>query len=423
MEIGVIADDFTGASDAANALVKSGLRTTLCVGVPHAAVDPLADACVIALKSRSIQSAEAVALSTAAARWITAQGSRRVFFKYCSTFDSTSEGNIGPVAAALLSTLDTNLAIVCPAFPEAGRSVYQGHLFVGDRLLNESGLERHPINPMTDPDIRRWLRRQTTAEVAHLPLSLVRQGELAVRKALESLKSKAPTLVVVDADNESDLDAIGAAVCSDPLATGGSAVLVGIGRRFSRRTKADPNPQSVAAVEAPAVVLSGSCSNASRLQVARHGQRYPALAAPVDRILASADFIDEAVTWCMRHKQDIPMVYTSAEPGSVALSQSIYGRESLASAIDGFFGTLATELVRAGFRRIVVGGGETSGAVVSALGIESMSVGPEIDPGVPALFANQPIPLGLALKSGNFGVPEFYEKAAFALKGAPACMS
>ncbi|MEM6619283.1 MAG: 3-oxo-tetronate kinase, partial [Pseudomonadota bacterium] len=271
MKLGCIGDDFTGSSDLANTLAKAGMRTVQYVGIPDTPAEADVDAGVVALKSRSIPAAEAVAQSLAALAWLRAQGCRQFFFKYCSTFDSTPDGNIGPVADALAEALEADPVIFCPAFPGTGRSVYQGHLFVGDRLLSESGMETHPLTPMTDPDLRRWLAQQSRHPVGHVPAQTVFAGPDAIAQALREEQTAGRRHVVVDATRDADLVDIGRAAAAMPLVTGGSGVALGLPDNFGCKPGAPP----WAAQTGPAIILSGSCSTATRGQVAHHQALYP----------------------------------------------------------------------------------------------------------------------------------------------------
>ncbi|CAH1661480.1 MULTISPECIES: 3-oxo-tetronate kinase [unclassified Chelatococcus] len=410
MLLGAIADDFTGASDLANTLARNGMATTLFVGVPDGNVAP-AEAGVVALKTRSIAPAEAVRQSLDALAWLRRQGAGQILFKYCSTFDSTPEGNIGPVAEALSAALGAGVAVVCPVFPATGRTLYQGHLFVGDRLLNESGMEKHPLTPMTDPDIRRWLRRQTKGEVGLVPYAIVRQGGEAIRAALAEI-DKSAKLAVVDAVTDDDLKAIGAAIADARLITGGSGIAVGLPDNFRKAGKLGTGDVAYSGIVSPGVALSGSCSRASLAQLARHLEGHPGFALRPDAVMAGEVTVAAARDFVLAHAEEAPIVYSSAEPEAVKAAQARFGREAVAGAIESFFGALAAELVAAGVTRIAVGGGETSGAVVAALALQQLAIGPEIDPGVPALAGKaEEKPIRLALKSGNFGAPDFYAKA------------
>ncbi|WP_299611069.1 3-oxo-tetronate kinase [uncultured Tateyamaria sp.] len=404
MKLGCIGDDFTGSSDLANTLAKEGMRVTQYTGIPDGDADPSVEAGVVALKSRSIDPGDAVAKSLEALDWLRAQGCTQFFFKYCSTFDSTPEGNIGPVADALAEALDAHQVIVCPAFPGTGRSVYQGHLFVNDVLLSESGMQNHPLTPMTDPDLRRWLALQTRYAVGHVGSGAVFAGAAAIRQALATEQEAGKRHIVVDAIRDEDLRAIGAAAKELPLITGGSGVALGLPVNFGCVAGDVPwTGQS-----GKAVALSGSCSIATRAQVAYHAARHPA------REVAAADVIEgrltaaEATAWALS-QDGVPLVYSSADPDVVREVQAQFGREQSAGALEGFFADVARAVRAGGATRIITAGGETSGAVVEGLGLDTLEIGPEIDPGVPALRAGPD--LVVALKSGNFGAEDFFEKA------------
>ena len=411
MQLGCIGDDFTGSSDLANTLAKGGMRVTQYTGVPEAAADPTVQAGVIALKSRSIAPADAIAQSLQALEWLLAQGCEQIFFKYCSTFDSTADGNIGPVADALAEALEAHQVIVCPAFPGAGRSIYQGHLFVHDRLLHESGMEHHPLTPMQDADIRRWLAPQTTHSVGHVPAQAVMAGADAINAALQAEQDAGHRLIVVDAISDADLLEIGRAAKDLPLITGGSGVALGLPRNFGCQQQ--PVPWTTQAGRA--VVLSGSCSTATRAQVAYHATQHPA------REINAADVIEgrltphELANWLLA-QEGIPLAFSSAEPSAVKAVQDAFGLERSAQALEGFMAETARALVAGGATCIITAGGETSGAVVEGLALTQLEIGPEIDPGVPALRAGPN--LVVALKSGNFGGEKFFEKASAVLTGS-----
>ncbi|MDB5522297.1 MAG: hypothetical protein JWM58_60 [Rhizobium sp.] len=409
MLLGAIADDFTGASDLANTLAKGGMSTVQFAGTGQGAPD--CEAGVVSLKTRSIPAAEAVRLSLEAARWLLDQGCEQIIFKYCSTFDSTPEGNIGPVAEALLDLLDVEIAVVCPAFPGAGRRIFMGHLFVGDRLLSESGMQNHPLTPMTDPDIRRWLRLQTRGEVGGIQLDTVRAGMEGILAAFASEAKAGRRLVVTDAIADSDLLAIGAAVANHKLVTGGSGIAQGLPQNFRDKGKLSDEAALLPTASGPGIVLCGSCSTASQNQVACYLEGHPGLSIDPGRLMSGNITAQSAAAWIREQDGRTPIVYSTASPKAVSDAQEKFGREAVAVKIERFFADLARHLADTGTRRIVVGGGETSGAIVEALGIESMQIGPEIDPGVPALVADRGGPIGLALKSGNFGAPDFFAKA------------
>jgi len=423
MLLGVIADDFTGASDIANTLAKGipgqrGLRTTQFVGLPSRPASSDVEAGVISLKSRSSPASEAIAQSLAALSWLKAQGCRQFVFKYCSTFDSTPDGNIGPVGEALAEALGVKGVIACPAFPTVGRTVYRGHLFVDDRLLSESGLGSHPLNPMTDPSIRRWLERQSKAPVGLVTWPTVQAGIGAVRAALEQAAERGETLAIVDALNDADLITI-ARACSDaPLLTGGSGIALGLPANFLREGLATGGAADFAGVDGPEAILVGSCSSATRQQIEVHATGHPSLNLCIDEVLGGRTGAAQVVDFIQAHPGQAPLVYSSGSPEDVAGSQQRHGREHVAQALEQLFAASARKLVESGIRRLVVAGGETSGAVVSALDLDTLTIGPEIDPGVPVLFTRGQSPLALALKSGNFGAPDFFAKALRTLRGA-----
>ncbi len=408
MLLGCIGDDFTGSSDLANTLAKQGMRAVQYTGVPDGPAAEDVEAGVVALKSRSIDPGDAVAKSLQALEWLLAQGCQQIFFKYCSTFDSTPTGNIGPVTDALAERLGADRVIVCPAFPGTGRSVYQGHLFVNDALLSESGMQNHPLTPMTDSDLRRWLGLQTAQGVGHVSAQTVFQGAGAIRAALDALGGR---YAVVDAIRDADLMEIGAAAKGLPLITGGSGVALGLPRNFG----IEPKPVDWTGQPGKAIALSGSCSVATRAQVARHKAENPT------REIVAADVIEgrlsseEMAAWLIA-QDGLPLAYSSADPEAVKAVQAEFGAARAAAAIETFFAETARLCVAQGVTRVITAGGETSGAVVEGLHLGQLAIGPEIDPGVPALRAGSD--LVVALKSGNFGAEDFFAKADNVLRGA-----
>ncbi len=414
MLLGCIGDDFTGSSDLANTLAKKGMRVVQYTGVPDKGAGTDVEAGVIALKSRSNHPREAVRQSLEALDWLKAQGCEQFFFKYCSTFDSTPEGNIGPVAEALAKALDAHKVIVCPAFPGTGRSIYQGHLFVGDVLLSQSGMQNHPLTPMTDSDIRRWLKPQTSLEVGHVAAPVVFAGADAIKAGLEAEHNLGKRLIVVDALRDRDLMQIGAAADGLPLITGGSGVALGLPGNFARRGAITGRGRTWRGQAGKCVVLSGSCSNATRAQVNLHGNSNPTYEIVAEEVIEGRLKPEDVANWLVA-QDGVPLAYSSADPQVVRDVQTTYGRERSAAALEGFFATVAQSLVVLGISKILTAGGETSGAVVEGLSIDSFEIGPEIDPGVPALRAGPD--LVIALKSGNFGAPDYFLKAAAVLGG------
>lgn len=415
MLLGCIADDFTGASDLANTLSKYGMKTAQFNGIPKSALQDC-DAGVVALKTRSIPVQAAIDESLEALDWLIEQGCEQFMFKYCSTFDSTEEGNIGPVAEALLERLGEDQTIFCPAFPENGRTLYQGHLFVNGKLLNESGMEKHPLNPMTDANIVRWLQRQSKAKVGLVALPVVREGAEAIAKALDVLRRDGVRLVVVDAITDGDLEQIGRAHVNRRLITGGSGISLGLPENFAAAGKIKAHATGNRAVGGRAIVLSGSCSQMSQKQLAAYLHHHPGLTVLAHEIIDGRMTAEIARDFALRHPDDTVVIYSSADADAVSAAQAKFGRERVAAAIEAFFAELAFLLLQAGFSRFIVGGGETSGAVAKALKVDQFLLGSEIDPGVPALYGRSGSrDIGLALKSGNFGSVEFYDKAAEAL--------
>jgi uncharacterized protein YgbK (DUF1537 family) len=421
--LGCIADDFTGATDLAAMLVRNGMRTVQLIGVPKPddAV-PDVDAIVVALKSRTTPARDAVRESLAALDWLRRAGCRQYFFKYCSTFDSTEHGNIGPVADAMIAALDCGFALACPAFPANSRSVYQGHLFVGAALLNESGMEKHPLTPMTDANLVRVLSRQTDGAVGLVPFAVVAQGAAAIRDAMTALKEQGRRYAIVDAVTDAQLTAIGEAAATHALITGGSGVAIGLPENF-RRSGALPSladPASLPSVAGHAAVLAGSCSRATLFQIAIAREHVPVLELDPLATPDAAALLQQAVAWMEGRLGDTPVVIAaSAPPEKVAELQRRLGRDAAGALVEHALADIAEVLVARGVRRLVVAGGETSGAVVTRLGVRALRIGGQIDPGVPWTYATGGgDPLLLALKSGNFGGRDFFLRAFEMLRAA-----
>lgn len=413
--LGCIADDFTGATDLAGTLVREGMRTVQMIGVPAPGTPlPDVDAVVIALKSRTIAPDNAIAQSLAALEWLRGHGCRQYFFKYCSTFDSTDEGNIGPVAEALLDALDSDFTIACPAFPRNNRTICKGYLFAGDVLLNESGMQDHPLTPMRDPNLVRVLDRQTEGAVGLVAYDTVRRGAPAIKAAFEAAQQKGDRFAITDALDENDLMAIGEACAELPLITGGSGVAIGLPENFRR---AGLLPSGIAADTLPSIsgyaaVLSGSCSRATNQQVALMAKDHPAFQVDPLALARGEPVAQAAIDWAAPLLAKGPvLVYATAAPEDVRKIQSELGAERAGTLVEEALAAIARGLVEAGVRRLIVAGGETSGAVVGALDVPGLRIGPEIDPGVPWTASLGDPPLLLALKSGNFGAPDFFTKA------------
>jgi 3-dehydrotetronate 4-kinase len=418
LALGCIADDYTGASDLANTLTRAGLRTVQTIGVPAGdLVLPEVDAVVVSLKSRSIEAGLAVTRSRAAEKWLRGRGASHVLFKICSTFDSTDAGNIGPVMDALRADSGDAIVLVTPAFPETGRTVYQGNLFVGAVPLNESPLKDHPLNPMHDSNLVRVLARQSKTRVGLVDLAVLARGADAVRAHLADLAGKGFGAAIVDAVFDRDLETIGVVALDHRLSVGASGIGLGIARALVATAKVKPDSVTAipdAPVGGPAACLAGSCSQATLQQIANAEKAMPVLHLDPDRVVAGKEEARRALAWARERISQGPiLVASSSTPDEVAALQSRHGRDAAGHAIEQAMAEIAEGLVEAGVRRLVVAGGETSGAVVDRLKIPGFLVGAEIAAGVPVLRAvgTDGGEMLLALKSGNFGGPEFFSDA------------
>ncbi|RMF40687.1 MAG: four-carbon acid sugar kinase family protein [Planctomycetota bacterium] len=414
MKIGCIADDFTGATDIASGLVRGGLRVVQMFGTQGRLADEgSVDAVVIALKTRSAGKEEAVRQSLAALKVLLGGGAQRILFKYCSTFDSTPEGNIGPVADALVEHLQCRSTIHCPAFPGYLRTQYMGHLFVGRELLSESGMRHHPLTPMTDANLVRFLQLQTPARVGLIDYPVVASGPEAVRGALASLESDGIRHILVDVLDETHLATIATAVADRPLVAGGSAIgaaLVPVWRStglLAAETFPPPRPQ----LDGATVALAGSCSAATCRQVATFAQTHPCLHIDLLGVTDTAEIVQEAVQWADLHRDEVPLIATTVPPERLREIQAALGQHAAAELAEHLLAEIAAALLDRGFRQFIVAGGETSGAVASRLGISSIRIGPEICTGVPWTASVGAPSVALALKSGNFGSDTFFEDA------------
>ena len=412
--LGCIADDFTGATDLANNLVRNGMRVAQTIGIPKHGLNTGLDAVVVALKSRNLEPEDAVAQSLAALEYLLSQGAQQIFFKYCSTFDSTPKGNIGPVTEALMAALGTDFTIATPAFPDNGRSVFKGYLFVGDQLLNESGMRDHPLTPMTDANLVRVMQAQCTLQVGLIEYQDILNGADAISSRIARLKSSNTQIAIVDAVTNDDLYRIAPALKDLPLITGGSGIAIGLPANFGLR--ADPKSSKLPAANGYQAIISGSCSQATNLQVEHFKSLGGAAYAvnPLDLNQKSTEqLLQEILTWAQaRLLLGSVLIYSSATPERVKEVQSQLGVQAAGSAIENLLGMVAQGLVGFGVGQLLLAGGETSGACVKALGIDQMQIGQQIDPGVPWCYTvAQNKPLHLALKSGNFGAPDFFTNA------------
>ena len=417
MMIGAIGDDVTGSTDLALMLSKHGMSAVQYVGLPEpGAVVHNAQAAVVALKSRTAPVEQAVAESISACDWLVAQGARQIFFKYCSTFDSTEKGNIGPVAEALLERLDAGITIYCPAFPENGRTVYNGHLFVGGNLLSDSSMRQHPLTPMTDSNLVRFLGKQVRdpETVTLISYATVDRGPAAIRDCLQELALRKCRHIIVDALTDQHLFMIGEACADLKLVTGGSGVAMGLPANFRRAGVLEDSagPQPLPKLAGGTVVLAGSCSAATRRQVGRMSARCPSFWIDPQALASGKLSIAGIIQWAAERVNASPvLIYSTAEPEQVAAVQAQLGREAAGHLIEQSIGELALRLRQAGVRKFIIAGGETSGAVMAALKIRSLRIGPEIAPGVPWTVCEDEPQLCLALKSGNFGDDDFFEKS------------
>lgn len=405
--LGVIADDYTGATDLAGMIARTGMQVVQYLGVPEkrsARVD--ADVVVIALKSRSIPAADAVAQSSAAAHWLKDQGVQQLYFKYCSTFDSTDDGNIGPVADALAAICGARSVAFLPASPEHGRTTYLGHLFVGDQLLSDSPLKDHPINPMTDSNLVRVLSRQTDTPVDAVTLDVVVQGPDAVRSRMEEATGRA--FRIMDATSDADVRVLAQALADAPLVTGGASLAAALA---ATRPASAGAARPVVVPAGPALVLAGSCSAATRAQLAEHASAHPVFTIDVYALDRGEDVVGRAREFVRANPGRIPAVVASTDPDQVRRIQSDLGVEHSAALVEQALGEVARIAAAEGFTRILVAGGETSGAVVNSLGVDMLRIGQEVAPGVPWTVTDGERPLGLLLKSGNFGGPHIFRDA------------
>ena len=424
LRLGCIADDFTGATDLANNLVRCGMRVVQAIGIPSRPLDRNVDSVVVALKTRTIPAADAIRQSLDALRWLREHGAQQVYFKYCSTFDSTPAGNIGPVTEALMDALgdmpNADFTIATPAFPDNKRIVFKGYLFVGDVLLSESGMQHHPLTPMTDPNLVRVLQAQCKRKVGLVDYRAVAHGAEAIRERFDALRREGVGIAVVDAVSNDDLVRLGAALAGMPLLTAGSGVAIGLPSNFgiTPSNGASALPKATGAK----AVISGSCSQATNRQVRAYiDAGGDAFAVDPIAVAAGEDIAQRAITWSAARLNRGPvLVYSTAEPARVKAVQDRLGVDPAGALVEKTLATVARGLVERGVRQLIVAGGETSGACVQALNVTQMQIGPQIDPGVPWCYAHtdtQPaVGLHLALKSGNFGADDFFAKA-FAMLG------
>ena len=416
MKLGIIGDDFTGSSDIANNLKKSGMQVSMYAGVPT--TPPLkkepTDATVIALKTRTIPIEEAISESLKGLSWLKDYGCEQFIFKYCSTFDSTKKGNIGPVTDAIMEELNTDFTIACPSFPDAGRTVYFGHMFVNGKPLNESGMENHPLTPMTDHNLVRWLDHQTKNNVGLIDFQTISKGANSVKERVESLKTNGYKYAIIDTIKNDDFDIICNGVKDLPFLTGGSGIALGLPKIYKDRGLLSASNFEIPKNNANAIILSGSCSVTTINQINIYKKNNPSLYVSPDEVINNKDLVEKVFSWIKDNETLSPLVYSSSDARTVTEKQKQYGQEILADKIEKFFELLSKKLVKDNFGTFISAGGETSGAIIKGLGVQEFKIGEEISHGVPALWSphsNGDKPISVTLKSGNFGQADFFDRA------------
>ena len=408
--LGAIADDFTGATDIANALAKEGMRVVQTIGVPDGGDLPVADAIVIALKSRTAPVQDAVDWNLGALDWLLGQGAQQIVFKYCSTFDSTPKGNIGPVADALQTRLGEMRTVICPAFPENGRTVKDGHLYVNGVPLHESPMRDHPLTPMWDSSLKALMESQSQGTVGGVGLDVVRQGAVAISAAMAEIEDN---YIVVDATTDEDLRTIGGALAKTRLLSGGSGIATGLPQNYLDKGQLTSFfKPGLPEVAGRSLILSGSASLATQSQVAYAKARMPAIEVNLDKVAERTGYIHEICDWVLGRDASGPvLVYGTSSNEVLRRNQEKYGVATSGEMLEATLSQVAAKLASEGFTRIVVAGGETSGAVVSALGIKTLQIRDEIAPGVPWCEVPGTPRRAIALKSGNFGQERFFVDA------------
>lgn len=407
--IGVIADDFTGATDIAGFLVENGVSTIQTTGIPEDNFNAEADAYVVSLKSRSCPSSEAVEKSLRALDWLKTMGCTQYYFKYCSTFDSTSNGNIGPVTDALMDKLGIEQTVVCPALPVNGRTVYKGYLFVKNQLLQESGMKDHPITPMTDSNLARVIETQSKGKSGNIYFETIDKGPEAVKKELDRLKNEGLKYIILDCLNEGNVDVLGKALKDFVLLTGGSALAAGLARAKLDNRKNNPSTNDKGKPgREPTVIFAGSCSITTNQQIAFYKDYGTSRVVDPKEVISNPNYGKILLNWLREHVNDeyAPLLYSSTDPGALEKNRKIYGPD-LGDVIESIFSDLAKKLLETGVKNFIIAGGETSGKIVQSLDLSGFYIGPQIAPGVPWIKAVDK-DVFLALKSGNFGDKRFF---------------
>ena len=411
MLIGVIGDDFTGSSDIANNLKKAGMSVSMYAGIPKKkSQKPSSQAIVIALKTRTIPVKEAIKESTKALDWLKNANCKKIIFKYCSTFDSTKKGNIGPVIDALMKSLKSDFTIACPSFPDAGRSLYFGHMFVNGIPLNECGMENHPLTPMTDHNLVRWLNYQTKNKVGLIDIKTIKKGGEEIKKKITYLKKQGVKYCLIDTVENVDFERICEGTKHLKLLTGGSGIALGLPKIFKKQGLIKKTNEILPKIKGYSIIVSGSCSNTTLNQVKTYKNKHPSLSLSPDKIINDSGYLGKVIDWVIKNKNNKPLLYSSSKPDVIKKNQKKYGKNLIATQIETFFQNVVSKLYQEDFKKIVSAGGETSGAVVKGLGLEELQIGQEISAGVPTMWEpNKSIKI--ALKSGNFGQEDFFSRA------------
>jgi uncharacterized protein YgbK (DUF1537 family) len=411
---GGIADDLTGGLELASLMVREGVSCRVLTR--RAGPDALAgvDSVVFGLKTRVAPAPRAVAAFAAAADLLQRAGTRQIFFKYCATFDSTRRGNIGPCADLLMSRTGAGFTAFCPAFPEVARTVYQGHLFGGDKLISQTPKRFDPLTPMREPDLVKVLQAQTAHRVGLLPHPVLHAGAAAAGRYVESLRAAGLRYAIADAVDEDDLRRLAEATVEWKLMTGGSSVAVYYPPLWRARGWIRPEPEA-ASLPVPrglSAVLAGSCADRTFEQLEHFGGRNPVLMLELARAADGHDLAAEALAWAAEKIPAGPVaIATSARPDTVAALQKRIGRRRAAALGESVLARIAAGLHRSGVRRFVIAGGETSGAVVEALGAPVLEVDRFVSPGLSRAVIPGPDPVSLYLKSGKLGPIDMFETA------------
>lgn len=413
LAFGAIGDDLTGSVELAGVLAAGGSRTALYTSVESLDGGGNDEAIVIALRSRVAPPELAKAAFARAGRALLGIGARQLFYKYCATFDSTPQGNIGPCADMLSDLTGDHGTLFCPSFPEADRTVYRGHLFVGDQLVSDSPKRLDPLTPMTEPDLVKVLQPQTRRRVGLLPHGVVAQGAAAIARHMETLRANGVPYAIADAIDEADLANIAEASWNWPLMTGGSSVAAHYPAIWRRQGLiADRPPERLPAIDGPAAVLAGSCADRTREQIVHFARHHPVLDLDIVDDRAPDQVVRDSLSWAKSHLGDGPIcITTSADPARVEAAQRTLGRDGAARRAEELLGRIAAGLAAEGVRRLVVAGGETSGAVIDALGVRHLQVAPYRSAGIGLCHAHLPEPMALCLKSGKLGAVDLFEDA------------